>query len=130
MHPLEPEEEDYLFCPFLDGDGLYPEETFGDRLQLFYQQFNSGTRALLDDSLFREIETGSIVSGLEILCKNQIIGKRLSQKHQKIGNEIRWIWPETVRIFTILTPRDSTSNIYNKSDWCTQVFELPEYWLK
>ncbi len=101
MHPLEPEEEDYLFCPFLDWDGLYTEETFGDRLQLFYAQFNSSTRALLDDSLFRETTEKSIVVGLEILCKNQIIYKRLVQKRQKIANELRWIWPETVVLFSI-----------------------------
>jgi hypothetical protein len=113
MHPLEPEEEDYLFCPFLDWDGLYTEETFGDRLQLFYNQFNSSTRALLDDALFRENAEKSIVVGLEILCKNQIIYKRLVQKHQKIANEIRWIWPETVVQFSI--------GFYSPA-WCGQTF--------
>jgi hypothetical protein len=109
MHSLEPEEEDYLFCPFLDWDGLYTEETFGDRLQLFYGQFNSSTRALLDRSLFRETAENSILHGkgsanaigLEILCRNHIIYKRLVQKHRKIANEISWIWPETVVQFSI-----------------------------
>jgi hypothetical protein len=113
MHSLEPEEEDYLYCPFLDWDGLYTEETFGDRLQLFYAQFNSSTRALLDDSLFRETAEKSIVVGLEILCKNQIIHKRLVQKHQKIANEIRWIWPETVVQFSIG---------FHSPKWCGQTF--------
>jgi hypothetical protein len=121
MHSLEPEEEDYLFCPAFDWDGLYPEETFGDRLRLFYGQFNSSTRALLDDSLFREIEEKSLVIGLEILCKNSIVCKRLTQKHQKIANEIRWIWPETVSHFAI--------GIHSP-EWCGQMFQLPEYWLK
>jgi hypothetical protein len=121
MHSLEPEEEDYLFCRSLDSDGLYTEETFGDRLQLFYNQFNSSTRALLDSALFREVETNSIVTGLEILCGNQIIYKRLVQKHQKIANEIRWIWPDTVSQFEI--------GIHSP-DWCGQVFQLPSYWLK
>jgi hypothetical protein len=115
MHPIEPEEEDYLFCPFLDWDGLYTEETFGDRLQLFYDQFNSSTRALLDDSLFRENAEKSIVTGLEILCKNQIIYKRLVQKHQKIANEIRWIWPETVIQFSIGI---------HAPEWCGQTFSI------
>jgi hypothetical protein len=115
MHSLEPEEEDFLFCPSFDGDDLYPEETFGDRLRLFYSQFNSSTRALLDDALFREIESKSTVTSLEILCANQIIHKRLLQKYQKIGNEIRWIWPETVTQFEI--------GICDP-DWCGQVFEL------
>ncbi len=121
MHSLEPEEEDYFVCPSFDWDGLYTEETFGDRLRLFYNQFNSSTRALLDDSLFREVESKSIVTGLEILCKNEIIYKRLVQKHQKIGNEIRWIWPETVSQFEIGI---------HAPDWSGQTFQLPDYWLK
>jgi hypothetical protein len=121
MHPLEPEEEDYLFCLSLDSDGLYTEETFGDRLRLFYNQFNSSTRALLDDALFRETEKNATVTGLQILCENQIIYKRLVQKHQKIANEIRWIWPDTVHQFEI--------GIHSP-DWCGQVFQLPYYWLK
>lgn len=130
MHSLEPEEEDYLFCPFLGWDGLYTEETFGDRLQLFYSQFSSSTRALLDDALFRETEENSIVIGLEILCKNHIIYRRLIQKHQKIANEIRWIWPETVFKFLILVPkRDFTTGTYIP-DCYSRTFELPYYWLK
>jgi hypothetical protein len=113
MHPLEPEEEDYLFCPFLDWDGLYTEETFGDRLQLFYCQFNSSTRALLDRALFRETAENSISIGLEILCKNPIVHRRLVQKHRKIANEISWIWPETVVQFSI--------GLYTP-DWYKQTF--------
>ena len=116
MHFLEPEEEDYLFCPPLDWDDLFAEETFGDRLRLFYNQFNCSTRALLDTSLFREVERNSIVIGLEILCENQIFYKRTIQKYQKIGNEIRWIWPETVVHLEILVPRGS--------DRCGRVFKL------
>jgi hypothetical protein len=115
MYSLEPEEEDFLFDLQLDWDGLYKEETFGDRLRLFYDRFNSSTRALLDDSLFREINHHHTVSGLEILCKNDIVYKRLVQKHQKIRNEIRWIWPETVTQFEI--------GIHNP-DWCGQIFKL------
>ena len=115
MHHLEPEEEDYLFCPALDWDDLYTEETFGDRLRLFYSQFSSSTRALLDDALFREVAPVSLVTGLEILCPNQIIYKRLIQKHQKIGNEMRWIWPETVSQFEIGT---------YTPDWNSQTFQL------
>ncbi len=134
MHPIEPEEEDYLFCPFLDWDGLYTEETFVDRLQLFYHQFSSGTRALLDDALFRETEKNSLAIGLEILCKNQIIYKRLVQKHQKIANEIRWIWPETVNQFSILVPRlpaqkhlppqSGSANSILSPEWFKQTFSI------
>jgi hypothetical protein len=121
MNSLEPEEEDYLFCRSLALDGLYTEETFGDRLRLFYNQFNSSTRALLDDALFQETEENSAVTSLEILCENQIIYKRLVQKHQKIANEIRWIWPETVVQFSIgIKPPNE----------CWQIFLLPDYWLR
>lgn len=119
MYPLEPEEDDY--CLPLDWDGIFTEETFGDRLRLFYNQFNSSVRALLDDSLFREIENNGVVIGLEILCPNPIIYKRLVQKKQKISNEIRWIWPETVTKFQI--------GIHNP-EWSGTTFHLPDYWLK
>ncbi len=117
MHFLEPEEEDYFLLP-LDWDGVYKEETFGDRLLLFYRQFNSSTRALLDDALFREVIAGGTVTSLQILCKNEIVHKRLVQKHQKIGNELRWIWPESLRQFEIGI---------QMPQWCAQKFELAEY---
>jgi hypothetical protein len=143
MYPIEPE-DDY-FCPPLDCDDFYAEETFGDRLKLFYNQFRSNTRPLLDDSLFREsIGVGisqplgtaalfaehlppqkenrdGVVTGLEILCGSEIIYKRLVQKNQKIANEIRWIWPETVTQFRI--------GFYNPA-WFGRVFQLRDYWLK
>lgn len=120
MHFLEPEEEDY-FCRLLNCDGIYKEETFGDRLLLFYRQFNSSTRVLLDDALFREVADNDTVIGLQILCKNEIVYKRLTQKYQKIANELRWIWPETLTQFEIGI---------HYPDWCVQVFELEDYWLK
>lgn len=90
--PFDPEEDDVLG----QLEDCYPEETFGDRLQLFYSQFPSGTRALLSDSLFREILVSPGVERLEILCPNQTIQRRLIQKRQKIVNEVRWIWPDTM----------------------------------
>ncbi len=127
MYPIEPE-DDYL-CPPLDWDEFYTEETFGDRLKLFYNQFRSNTRPLLDDSLFRESVGGAslqknrdgVVTGLEILCSSEIIYKRLVQKNQKIANEIRWIWPETVTQFTI--------GFYRPA-WFGQIFQLRDCWLK
>jgi hypothetical protein len=119
MYPIEPE-DDYL-CPPLDWDEFYTEETFGDRLKLFYNQFNSSTRPLLDDSLFRESVQNDLVTGLEILCGSEIIYKRLVQKNQKIGNEIRWIWPETVRQFSIG---------FHAPTWSGQIFPLQSYLLK
>ncbi len=90
--PFDPEEDDFLG----QLEDCYPEETFGDRLKLFYNQFASGTRALLSDSLFREVLVRPGVERLEILCPNQIVQRRLIQKRQKMVNEVRWIWPETM----------------------------------
>jgi hypothetical protein len=67
------------------------------------------------------MRAGDLVTGLEILCPNQIIYKRLVQKKQKISNEIRWIWPETVTIFAI--------GIHDP-EWTGKTFHLPDYWLK
>jgi hypothetical protein len=91
-YPFEPEEEDLLDEP----ENVYPEETFGDRLRLFYAQFSSSTRSLLSDSLFREIQTEGKLQGLEILCPNETIQRRLLNKQQKICNEVRWIWPDSM----------------------------------
>jgi hypothetical protein len=94
--PFEPEEEDFLGQLEQEED-VYPEETFGDRLRLFYTQFGSSTRSLLSDSLFREIQTAAgVLNGLEILCPNEIIQRRLLNKQQKICNEVRWIWPDSM----------------------------------
>jgi hypothetical protein len=99
--PFDSEEDDVLGQ--LDYEEYYPEETFGDRLRLFYDQFDGATRALLGEALFRETPDGlrpafghRAVQHLEILCPNAIIYRRLVQKRQKIANEIRWIWPETM----------------------------------
>jgi hypothetical protein len=124
MYPIEPE-DDYL-CPPLDWDEFYTEETFGDRLKLFYNQFKSNTRPLLDRALFRESFGGAsldenrdgVVTGLEILCDSEIIYKRLVQKNQKIGNEIRWIWPDTVTQFKI--------GFYTPA-WFGESFQLRDY---
>jgi hypothetical protein len=91
--PFDSEEDDVLGQ--LDYEEYYPEETFGDRLRLFHEQFNGATRALLGEALFRE-SPDRAVQQLEILCPNAIIYRRLVQKRQKIANEIRWIWPETM----------------------------------
>jgi hypothetical protein len=94
-YPFEPEEDDFLGQ--LDLEDIYPEETFGDRLRLFYAQFSSGTRSLLSDSLFREIQNADgVIQGLEILCPNEIIQRRLLQKQQKICSEVHWIWPDSM----------------------------------
>jgi hypothetical protein len=103
-YPFEPEEENIL--DELDPEeDFYPEETFGDRLRLFYAQFSSGTRSLLSDSLFREIQTGGVLQGLEILCPNEIVQRRLVNKQQKICNEVRWIWPDSINQVEIWVKR-------------------------
>jgi hypothetical protein len=91
-YPFEPEEEDLLNEPA----DVYPEETFGDRLRLFYAQFSSSTRSLLSDSLFREIQASGKLQGLEIVCRNETVQRRLLNKQEKICNEVRWIWPDSM----------------------------------
>jgi hypothetical protein len=91
-YPFEPEEEDLLNEPA----DVYPEETFGDRLRLFYAQFSSSTRSLLSDSLFREIQVSGKLQGLEIVCRNETVQRRLLNKQQKICNEVCWIWPDSM----------------------------------
>jgi hypothetical protein len=90
--PFDPEEDDFLG----QTEECYPEETFGDRLRLFYNQFSAATRSLLSDSLFRELSLETGLARLEILCPNQTVQRRLLQKRRKILNEVRWIWPETM----------------------------------
>jgi hypothetical protein len=104
-YPFEPEEENLLDEP----EDVYPEETFGDRLRLFYAQFSSGTRSLLSDSLFREIQTGGKLQGLEIVCPNTTIQRRLLHKQQKICNEVRWIWPDSMTRVEIWVKRLPTT---------------------
>jgi dephospho-CoA kinase len=102
-YPFESEEDDLLSQ--LEQEEVYQEETFGSRLRLFYQQFSSGTRALLSDALFREVAENDVIYRLEISCPNAIVYKRLMQKHQKISNEIRWIWPDTMLQVAFLIER-------------------------
>ena len=104
-YPFEPEEENF----FDEPENVYPEETFGDRLRLFYAQFSSGTRSLLSDSLFREIQTGGKLQGLEIVCPNATIQRRLLHKQQKICNEVRWIWPDSMTRVEIWVKRLPTT---------------------
>ncbi len=107
MNYFESEEEDYLSQ--LEQEEIYHEETFGGRLKLFYDQFSTSTKALLSDSLFREVAKNEAVVRLEILCPNEIVYKRLAQKNQKISNEIRWIWPDTMRQFSFLVAESSSA---------------------
>ncbi len=100
MYPLNPEEDDYLTPPSLG------EDSFGGRLRVFHDQFDSSIRAILRDCLYREVvnEEGTIV--LQILCPNQAVQKRLIQKRQKIGNNIRSIWPNIVNHFALCVQND------------------------
>lgn len=88
-----------------DDDPLMPlqrrDKSTGRRLRRFHDQFDSSIRAILRDCLFREIEDDDATVTLQILCPNQAVQKRLIQKRQKIGNEIRWIWLGNVDKFAL-----------------------------
>jgi hypothetical protein len=101
-YPFEPEDDDSLSQLEQEQEEIYPEETFGSRLKLFYEQFSTSTKALLSDSLFREVADNEVIFRLEILCPNEIVHRRLTQKSQKISNEMRWIWPESMQQFCLL----------------------------
>ena len=99
MYPLNPEEDDFLV------PGHHQNQSFGERLRQFHNEFDSSIRAILRDCLFREVKEQDTLT-LQILCPNQAVQKRLIQKRQKIGNEIRWIWPENVDQFALCLDKD------------------------
>lgn len=110
--PFDPDEEELLAQ--LDCEEYYPEETFGDRLGLFYRQFNGATRTLLGEALFREALAPQGGMRLEILCPSPIIYRRLQPKRQKIVNEVRWIWPEhMVEVWLGLVRRPEVESVFS-----------------
>ena len=111
MYPLNPEEDDFLMPSRRQNFG------FGERLREFHNQFDSSVRAILRDCLYREVkEEGTFT--LQILCPNEVVQKRLIQKRQKIGNEIRWIWVEAVDQFALCVEKDGLK---------CQVYSLKNY---
>ncbi len=76
-----------------------------EALQHFKSFFDSRSRAMLQDCLFRVLYREDGIGVLEILCPNEIIQNRLSRKGLKISNTIRTCW-KNVKFFSICVQKD------------------------
>ncbi len=79
--------------------------TEGEKLQRFKEYFDSSSRALLQQCLFRIIDNADGKGTLEILCPNQVIRQRLYRKKGKINNSITGCWSH-VRWFSLCIEQD------------------------
>ncbi|WP_414576910.1 hypothetical protein [Anabaena sp. CCY 9402-a] len=66
--------------------------TEGEKLQRFKRFFDSSSRAMLQNCLFRIVNHEDGTGTLEILCPNEIVQQRLSKKKRKITNNIDTCW--------------------------------------
>ncbi|MEA5568831.1 hypothetical protein [Anabaena sp. UHCC 0399] len=66
--------------------------TEGEKLQRFKRFFDSSSRAMLQNCLFRIVNHEDGTGTLEILCPNEIVKQRLSKKKRKITNNIDTCW--------------------------------------
>lgn len=64
------------------------EMTEGERLERFKEFFDSSSRAILQDCLFRIDNHEDGTGTLEILCPNEAVKQRLYRKKGKITNNI------------------------------------------
>gem|GEM_PF-1729003 len=72
--------------------GLNPrQESLGGKLRTFHESFDSSIRAILRDCLYRIVKDEDTCT-LQILCPNQAVLKRLSQKKGRISCFVINIW--------------------------------------
>ena len=93
IDPYDFEDDDFD----LEDEELFPikrisEMTEGERLQRFKRFFDSSSRAILQDCLFRIVDHEDGTGTLEILCPNEVVKQRLSKKKRKITNNINTCW--------------------------------------
>ena len=79
--------------------------TEGERLQRFKQFFDSSSRAMLQNCLFRIINHEDGTGTLEILCPNEAVRQRLYRKKRKITNNISTCWSH-IRWFSLCVEQD------------------------
>ncbi|HYW21988.1 MAG TPA: hypothetical protein VE956_22290 [Nodularia sp. (in: cyanobacteria)] len=79
--------------------------TEGEKLQRFKESFDSSSRALLQQCLFRLIDDADGKGTLEILCPNQVVRQRLYKKKGKITNSINSCWSH-IRWFSLCVEQD------------------------
>lgn len=106
-----PADDDCLFSPTLE------EVTLTGQLRRFHNDFDSSTRAILQDCLFRVLDEEGVVT-LQILCPNQAVRKRLFMKREKIRLTIRWIWRGTIDQFALCVEKNGLE---------CQVFDLNQF---
>ncbi len=80
------EDEDFLLMKRVS------DMTEGEKLQRFKRFFDSSSRAMLQDCLFRIINHEDGTGTLEILCPNEVVQQRLGRKKRKIINNIDGCW--------------------------------------
>lgn len=89
MNPYDFEDDDFE----IEAEDLIlptpvSKMTQGERLKRFKQFFDSSSRAMLQDCLFRIVTHEDGTGTLEILCPNEIVRQRLAKKKRKITNYI------------------------------------------
>ncbi|TVP66737.1 MAG: hypothetical protein EA343_01085 [Nodularia sp. (in: Bacteria)] len=99
--PYDFEDDDFDF----DDEEIFKikrisEMTEGERLQRFKRFFDSSSRAMLQNCLFRIINDENGTGTLEILCPNEAIKQRLYRKKRKITNNINTCWSH-IRWFSL-----------------------------
>ncbi|MCG6135690.1 MAG: hypothetical protein MET45_13665 [Nostoc sp. LLA-1] len=81
------------------------EMTEGEKLQRFKRFFDSSSRAMLQDCLFRIENYEDGTGTLEILCPNESVQQRLYRKKRKITNNINTCWSH-IRWFSLCIEQD------------------------
>ncbi|MEH2137878.1 hypothetical protein [Nostoc sp.] len=80
--------------------------TEGEKLQRFKRFFDSSSRAMLQNCLFRIVNDKDDMGTLEILCPNEVVRQRLSKKKRKITNNINTCWSH-IRWFSLCVQQDN-----------------------
>jgi hypothetical protein len=104
--PYDFEDDDFD----LEDEELFPmkrmsEMTEGERLQRFKRFFDSSSRAMLQECLFRIVDDEDGTGTLEILCPNEVVKQRLSKKKRKITNNINTCWSH-IKWFSLCINQD------------------------
>ncbi|MBD2364042.1 hypothetical protein H6G36_23120 [Anabaena minutissima FACHB-250] len=81
--------------------------TEGEKLQRFKRFFDSSSRAMLQNCLFRIVNHEDGTGTLEILCPNEIVKQRLSKKKRKIINNIDTCWSH-IKSFSLCIDQEGT----------------------
>ncbi|MDB9373661.1 hypothetical protein [Nodularia sphaerocarpa] len=77
----------------------------GEKLQRFKQSFDSSSRALLQQCLFRITNDADGKGTLEILCPNEVVRQRLYKKKRKIVNSLSTCWSH-IQWFSLCVEQD------------------------